>query len=175
MRLSLNRLTGALLGQFRPEVRITCSKDIWMAGVSELQQRTLCSRRESGAFLIGEAPKDGSAKVIREFVYYDDIDPHALDTGIVKFDGNKLPLLWEICRGRGYGVVADIHVHPRGFRQSKSDRADPVMPRAGHFAFILPNFAAGSVTPGGIGQYEYLGNGHWVDHSRSSTPFLQLR
>ena len=146
-----------------------------MAGVSELHRRTLGRRRESGAFLIGEAPNDDRPKVIREFVFYDDIDPHALDTGIVKFDGNKFPLIWEICRARGYGVVADIHVHPGGYGQSRSDRADPVMPRAGHFAFILPDFATRSVTPGSIGQYEYLGNGRWVDHSRSNTSFLSLR
>jgi len=146
-----------------------------MAGVSELHRRTLSSHRESGAFLIGETHNDGRPKVIREFVYYDDIDPHALDIGIVKFDGNKLPLLWEICRARGYGVVADVHVHPGGYGQSRSDQADPVMPRAGHFAFILPDFAARSVTPGGIGQYEYLGNGRWLDHSYSVTPFLSLR
>jgi len=175
MRSSLNRLTGWLLELLRPKPRITCAKAVWIAGVSELQRRTLGSRRESGAFLIGEAPKDGGPKVIREFVFYDDIDPHSLDTGIVRFDGNKLPLLWEICRARGYGVVADIHVHPGDYGQSSSDQADPVMPRAGHFAFILPDFAARSVAPGGIGQYEYLGNGRWVDHSRSSMPLLSLR
>ncbi|ODS87881.1 MAG: hypothetical protein BGO83_17845 [Devosia sp. 66-14] len=147
---------------------------IWMAGVEELSKRTLGRRRESGAFLIGEAP-EGRPKVIRAFVYYDDLDEHALDTGIVRFNGNKMSKLWDICEARGYRVVADIHVHPGSYGQSPSDKADPVMPRAGHFAFILPNFAAGTVKPGGIGQYEYRGNGLWVDHSTSTAPFLTLR
>ncbi|MES0069367.1 hypothetical protein NKJ73_26705 [Mesorhizobium sp. M0074] len=171
MRWLLNRLFGWLHG---PEPRIICDTAVWMDGAAELGRRTLGRRRESGAFLIGEASESGP-KIIRAFIYYDDIDEHALDTGIVKFNGNKLPRLWEICRARGYRVVADIHVHPYGYGQSPSDKADPVMPRAGHFAFILPDFASGSVTPGGIGQYEYRGNGAWIDHSRASAPFLILR
>lgn len=171
MRWWLNRLFGWLRG---PEPRIVCDKVVWMAGVAELARRTMDCCRESGAFLIGEAPELGP-KIIRAFIFYEDIDAHALDTGIVKFNGNKLPMLWEICRERGYRVVADIHVHPRGYSQSPSDKADPVMPRAGHFAFILPDFAMGLVIPNGIGQYEYRGNGEWVDHSRATASFLKLR
>jgi hypothetical protein len=112
--------------------------------------------------------------VVREFVFYDDIDPRSLDSGIVHFNGNRFPLLWDICRARGYGVVADIHVHPGGYGQSESDRADPVMPRAGHIAFILPNFAAGPNEPGCIGMYEFLGDGRWRDHSRAGRQFFQI-
>ncbi|WP_064813040.1 MULTISPECIES: hypothetical protein [Rhizobium] len=172
MHWFLSRLFGWLLG--RPEPRIVCESAIWAAGVRELGRRTLGRRRESGAFLIGEAP-DRGPKIIRAFVFYDDIDEHALETGIVRFNGNHLPKLWELCSEKGLRVVADIHVHPGGYGQSASDRADPVMPRAGHIAFILPDFAAGKVDPGGIGQYEYRGNGAWVDHSRASAPFLELR
>jgi hypothetical protein len=172
MRSLLSRLFGWLLGQ--PSPRIVCDRRIWMAGVAELAKRTLGRRRESGAFLIGELPEKGP-RIIRAFVFYDDIDEHSLETGIVKFNGNRMSKLWDICQAHGYRVVADVHVHPGWYGQSLSDQADPVMPRAGHLAFILPDFATGAVTPGGIGQYEYLGNGQWIDHSSSMKPFLALR
>jgi hypothetical protein len=118
----LNKLFG-WLHALKP--RITCDSAVWTAGVGELEKRTLNGRRESGAFLLGH--ENGGRRHIVEFVYYDDIDPHSLDTGIVKFAGNKLPKLWEHCRKRGCGVVADVHVHPGGYGQSASDQADPVI------------------------------------------------
>jgi hypothetical protein len=169
MRSFLSRLFGWLLGR---KPRIVCDPQIWVAGVRELRKRTLNGRRESGAFLLG--CDQGGLKRIIEFVFYDDIDPRALDTGIVKFAGNKLPMLWDHCRDRGYGVVADVHVHPAGFGQSASDRADPVMPRAGHIAMIIPDFARRQSSPGGIGLYEYLGNGAWRDHSAEGSAFFRL-
>ncbi|MGG7579591.1 hypothetical protein [Rhizobium sp. Nf11,1] len=172
MHWFLSRLFGWLHDQ--PKPRIVCDKALWMAGVAELARRTMGCQRESGAFLIGDAP-ERRPRVIRAFIYYDDIDDRALETGIVRFNGNKMPRLWEICRQRGLRVVADIHVHPGGYAQSSSDKTDPVMPRAGHYAFILPDFAIRNVTPGSIGQYEYRGNGVWIDHSQAAVPFLQLR
>jgi hypothetical protein len=160
MRWFLNRLLGWLRG-LRPQ--ITCDPAVWAAGVAELERRTLNATRESGAFLLGHDLS--GRKRILEFVFYDDIDPHALDTGIVKFAGNKLPILWEHCRRQGYGVVADVHVHPCGYGQSGSDQAYPVMPRSGHIAIILPHFARRTTSPGGIGLYQYLGNGRWLDQS----------
>ena len=169
MRSLLSRLFGWLLGR-RP--RISCDPAVWAAGVDELARRTRSSTRESGAFLLG-LDQNGHRRIL-EFVFYDDIDPHALDTGIVHFHGNRLPKLWEHCRSRGYGVIADVHVHPGGYGQSESDQADPVMPQAGHLAFIIPHFARRQTRPGGIGMYEYLGNGSWQDHSRKAASFFQL-
>jgi hypothetical protein len=123
--------------------------------------------------LLGTVQKNGT-KRIRDFIFYDDIDPHSLDSGIVHFHGACLPKLWEICREKGYGVVADVHVHPGSYGQSASDQADPVMPRAGHFAVILPDFARRGVTPGEIGQYEYMGAGQWSDHSARGSSFFRL-
>lgn len=170
MRSFLNRLTGWLLGRHEP--RITCRRTVWESGVAELGRRTNGHSRESGAFLLGR--DDGGPKRILEFVFYDDIDPHSLDTGIVHFAGNRLPILWEHCRKRGYGVIADVHVHPAGCWQSASDQADPVMPRAGHIAFIIPDFASRETRPGSIGMYEYLGDGRWKDHTKEGNGFFRL-
>ena len=48
------------------------------------------------------------------------------------------------------------------------------MPRAGHIAFILPNFARDRTQPGTIGMYEFLGDGRWADHSKRGTAFFRL-
>ena len=170
MASPLTRLLGWLLG---PPPRLRCTRGRWRAGVTELARRTLGGRRESGAYLLGvELP--GGGKRILEFVYYDDIDPQALEAGIVTIRQTALPRLWAHCRARGYGVVADIHVHPGSCQQSSSDQANPVMPRAGHLAMILPDFAQGRTEPGGIGLYEFLGAGRWADHSAAGSRFLKL-
>lgn len=166
----LNRLVGWVAG--RPQHRLACTTGIWLSGVKELRKRTLNGTRESGAFLLGR--DEGGIKQILDFVYYDDIDPNALKSGIVHFSGNKLPQLWEICRARGYGVVADVHVHPLGYQQSASDQADPVIPRQGHFAIIIPDYASRETRPGGIGIYEYRGNNLWTSHSHKGQHFFRL-
>lgn len=148
-------------GAFGPRPEVLCRNAVWKAGVAELRRRTY-GRRESGAFLLGTK---GKARRVEEFVYYDDIDPQALETGIVRIDGRRLGDLWAHCRTTGREVVADIHVHPFGFRQSESDRANPVIAEVGHLAFILPHFAAQQTMPGGIGVYEYLGSRQWRDRS----------
>jgi hypothetical protein len=141
--------------------------------VTELSRRTRNCTQESGAYLLGIELGDGSSRIL-EFVYYDDIDPRALDTGEVTIRQTALPRLWAHCRERGYGVVADVHVHPGSCRQSPSDQANPVMPRAGHIAIILPRFAAGEPEPGQIGIYEFCGAGRWLDHSSQGWGFVRL-
>lgn len=164
---------NTLSGLFARRPRILCDRHTWMSGVSELHARTLDCSRESGAFLLGTV-EAGGAKRIRNFVFYDDIDPMSLNSGIVHFHGARFSRLWEVCREKGYGVVADVHVHPGSYAQSASDQADPVIPRVGHIAFILPNFARGKMAPGSIGMYEHLGNCRWMDHSGKATRFFKL-
>ena len=105
--------------------------------------------------------------MIERFAYYDDLDPHALDTGIITFDGGAYPALWELCRQTGLKVVADVHTHPGRARQSSLDRDHPMIARAGHVGLIIPNFAQGSPSRremAEMGVYEYLGAGAWADH-----------
>jgi len=158
---------------FRRQPEISCEIFTWQQGVKELQRRTNGSRRESGAFLLGTTDSRGK-KHIRDFVFYDDVDPHALDSGIVHFQGHNFSTLWEICRSKGYGVVADVHVHPAGYQQSDSDKMDPVMPRDGHIAFILPHFAQGTNNPGDIGIFKYRGGTAWEDHSSEGEGFFKM-
>ena len=146
---------------FGPPPEILCGAGVWRAGVAQLHRRTH-GRRESGAFLLGSK---GGARRIEEFVFYDDIDPNALRSGMVIIDGRRLGALWAHCQKTGRAVVADVHVHPGGFGQSDSDRANPVMAEIGHIAIILPHFAARPTIPGRIGIYKYCGNRKWHDHS----------
>jgi proteasome lid subunit RPN8/RPN11 len=146
---------------FGPRPELLCDAAVWEAGVAELRRRA-DGRRESGAFLLGSTEK---ARRVEEFVFYDDIDPDALKTGIVEIDGRRLGNLWTHCRKAGRKVVADIHVHPGGFQQSASDQANPIMAEVGHIAIILPHFAARAIRPRGIGVHVYLGSRRWRDRS----------
>ena len=152
----------------RPE--LVCEAAIWNAGIAELRKRS-GKRRESGAFLLGSL---GGTRRIEEFVFYDDVDPGALDTGIVKIDGRRLGVLWEHCRATGRTVVADVHLHPGGFQQSASDQANPIIAEVGHMALIIPHFACREVFPGAIGVYEYLGARRWRDRSYENPSPLHI-
>jgi proteasome lid subunit RPN8/RPN11 len=74
-------------------------------------------------------------------VLYDDLDPHCLDTGIVRFDGRYYGALWETIERAKRSVVADVHVHPGEAFQSDSDRRNPMIAQVGHISLILPHFA----------------------------------
>ena len=148
-----------------PDHRLRCRPDVWQAGWKELRRRG-DGHRESGAVLLGW--KDGDRRVIEQFVYYDDLDPHALDTGIITFDGGAYPALWERCRQTGWEVVADVHTHPGLARQSSLDREHPMIARSGHVGLIIPDFAQGPPVHqemANMGIYEYLGAGEWSNHS----------
>lgn len=143
-----------------PRHELSCSWLLWRRLIAALRERGRGCRQESGAFLLGYRSA-GRARIV-DFVLYDDLDPHCLDTGIVRFDGRHFGDLWAICKARGLSVVADIHVHPGGEAQSHSDRAHPMISRAGHFALILPRFATEPLSRRDIGIYRYQGSKHWV-------------
>jgi hypothetical protein len=146
-----------------PEHRLSCPTTIWRNGLRELGRRGE-GRHESGAFLLGR--KRGARGSVEKFVFYDDLDPHCLDTGIVVFDGAGFGPLWAICRATGLRVLADAHTHGGGSpaRQSPVDRENPMVALAGHVAFIVPGFAQRPVRPAEMGVYEYLGEHRWREH-----------
>lgn len=149
-----------------PEHRLSCPEPLWYGGLAELRRRG-AGQRESGAFLIGERAFRGAVqrRRVHRFVYFDDLDPNCLDSGIVVFDGAGFGPLWRLCRETGYEVVADVHTHPGVARQSDADRRHPMIAMAGHFALIVPDFALRVPTSAELGLYEYAGAHQWRDHS----------
>jgi len=143
-----------------PQHELFCSIFVWMRLLRCLRERGRDCSRESGAFLLGT--KDNARATIVDFVLYDDLDPHALDSGIVRFDGRHFGKLWDICKARGLSVVADVHVHPGAAFQSSSDQDYPMISRSGHIALILPDFARAPVPISKVGIYRYLGAKQWA-------------
>ena len=165
MNFSIAETTHRL---FAPRHELACSWLVWKRLLAGLRRRGW-GRRESGAFLLGRRDADGRARIL-DFVLYDDLDPHCLDSGIVHFDGRYFSDLWAICDARKLTVVADVHTHPGGAGQSDSDQAHPMIAQAGHLALILPNFAREPVERPQIGIYRYRGSKQW-----DTVPSLQRR
>lgn len=152
-----------------PEHHLACPTPLWHAGLAELRRRG-GGRRESGAFLLGDVTTRGRGerRRVQRFEYYDDLDPHCLDSGIVVFDGAGFGPLWRLCRETGLQVVADVHTHPGAARQSDADRRNPMIATARHLALIVPNFALRVPMSAELGLYEYVGAHQWRDYSGSA-------
>ena len=146
-----------------PRHELSCSWFLWRRLVRMLRQGGHDGCRESGAFLLGR--RIHGRLRIEDFVLYDDLDPNCLKTGIVRFDGRYFGSLWDDCKRRELSVVADVHTHPGGSGQSDSDRAHPMISRAGHVALIVPRYAASPVRRSEIGIYRYLGGKNWASVS----------
>lgn len=144
---------------FAPRHELSMTRWTWAALVAALRNRGR-GTRESGAFLLGYA---GEPRHVADFIAYDDLDPHCLDSGIVRFDGRFYGELWRQCKERELEVVADVHTHPGGVFQSPADQRHPMIAQRGHVALILPRFAAEDITVGEIGIYRYLGDRSWFD------------
>lgn len=142
-----------------PQHKLSCSWFLWRKLCRNLRYRGKNRSQESGAFLLGQR-ENGRTRIV-DFVLYDDLDPHCLDSGIVRFNGRYFGDLWSICKDRGLTVIADIHVHPDGAGQSNSDRAHPMIAREGHLALILPNFAEPPHNAATAGIYQYQGGKDW--------------
>lgn len=134
------------------------SAPLWTDLIADLRQRG-GGRRESGAFLLGKM--DGAVRRVEAWVPYDELDPNALTSSYVRLDTSAFTRLWSKCSELGKIVVADVHTHPSGSRQSNSDRANPMVSQAGHLALIVPNFACGQVTPRDLSVNVYLGDKQW--------------
>jgi proteasome lid subunit RPN8/RPN11 len=144
------------------------SPDLWKQLLSDLRQRG-AGERESGAFMLA---KLGSPQ-ITAIIYYDDMDPSALESGIITFHAAGFVKLWDHCQRNGLSVVADVHTHPTDWTgQSESDRTHPMIAVKGHIALILPDYAAPNSRPlNGASVYEYKGGHAWKAHKTKSAPF----
>jgi proteasome lid subunit RPN8/RPN11 len=139
--------------------RLNIGLPLWGRLVGELKRRG-SGVRESGAFLLGGMD---DSSMVTHFIAYDDLDPSALDSGIVVFQGAGYVTLWNFCAQKKMRVLADVHTHEGiGTGQSETDRTNPMVELPGHIALIVPNFAGGnSSTLKGVGIYEYLGDHEW--------------
>lgn len=152
--------------------KLICGKQLWTRLLEQLRERGQ-GERESGAFLCGSM--DDGARRISSYALYDDLDPGALEQGLVRLGSGAFTKLWRICEERQCTVVADIHTHPFGARQSPSDRANPMIALRGHIAIIVPRYAAEPVRLGELGVYQYLGKHRWLRlESTSNGAPLQL-
>lgn len=131
---------------------------LWQILLRELHRRT-GEHHESGAFLLGHSDERG--RRVEKFVYYDELDPRAYETGIVILHAASFSPLWDLCRSSGLSVVADIHVHPQTAFQSLADRNNPMIAVPGHLALIVPYFARPPIALESIGFFEYRGSHCW--------------
>ena len=155
---------------YRPELVVP--ERLWERLLGELRQRG-GGVRESGAFLLGSL--DSDVRIVSTYVLYDDLDSQALSQGFVHLGSQCFTELWKICEARRCTVVADIHTHPFGARQSPSDRANPMIALRGHVAIIAPRFASAPVRVSELGVYRYLGKHRWVSiNGRLAGPALQF-
>jgi hypothetical protein len=134
------------------------ARPLWNELTSELHRRTE-ERHESGAFLLGH--RTDSTRQALKLIYYDELDPAAYDSGICILHADAFSRLWDRCSELEMTVVADAHVHPLGAGQSRSDRENPMIARAGHIAIILPRMARPPIRHWAVGVYEYLGDHRW--------------
>ena len=150
-----------------PSPNLRISWFLWLRLLMELRRRGR-GTRESGAFLLGRS----ASQKATEFVCYDDLDPHVLDSGIIVFDGAGYGPLWERCERTGMRVLADVHTHPGEWtEQSPSDQTHPMISQVGHFALIVPHYARRRLqTLFGVGVHEYLGDHQWKSWAVSPLP-----
>lgn len=136
---------------------------LWMRLIQQLRRRGY-GQRESGAFLLS---KQGARRVTK-FICYDDLDPSALDSGIIIFHGAGFVPLWDYCRREHMTAVADVHTHSDQWTgQSDTDRTHPMIGQKGHVSLIVPHYAQRNLLSfDGVGIYEYAGNHEWITRLR---------
>jgi proteasome lid subunit RPN8/RPN11 len=126
--------------------------------------------RESGAFLLGR--KTDAGRVVLRFLPYEQLQADALRGDYVALNAASFAKLWEVCRAESMTVVADVHTHPFGPGQSRSDRANPMVALKAHIALIVPRFAKGNPRPRDLGLYVYEGDHQWASYSGSDIGHL---
>lgn len=131
---------------------------VWAGLIDDLRRRG-GGIRESGAFLLGEL--NGGTRRVQTWIPYDELDASALAQGYVRLSTATFTKLWAKCSELGMVVVGDVHTHPKGPRQSMSDKANPMISQDGHIALIIPNYAQGKVMPSDVSLNVYQGSKQW--------------
>lgn len=140
------------------QLQLAIAFEIWENLIKDLKGRG-AGIRESGAFLLGSLKK----REITHYICYDELDPHALDSGIIIFDSSGFTPLWKFCKDNNLKVYADVHTHPDSWTgQSGVDKDNPMIVQAGHIALIIPHYAQTELQVlEGVSAYEYLGAKKW--------------
>lgn len=129
--------------------------------MAELRRRSE-GVREAGAFMLASRRNSDSRRV-SSIAFYDDLDPDCL-TGGINFSAVGYTTLGQVCRDRGEQVIADIHLHPRGWvEQSRTDSRNPMVAIAGHLATIAPNYGRDVTSPRQLGAHLKTAEG-WVSY-----------
>jgi proteasome lid subunit RPN8/RPN11 len=162
----ISSIKAAIRGFVAPEYCINCPSRKWRWIIGELERRGR-KQHEAGAFLLGLEQR--GKREVTDAIFYDELDPAAYSSGVCILQGDAFAKLWSICRQKQLTVVADVHTHPGAAIQSWSDKANPMVARAGHVAIIVPNFAAWPFRPDQVGIYEYRGNHEWIDRTHPKT------
>lgn len=119
------------------------------------------SLKEAGAFLLGTTV--GATRKVKSYLMYDVIAPtSSSEHDYVVLTGEEMAAAWDHCYRVGLEVVADVHTHPMGPRQSVSDRAHPMVSVAGHVALIVPWFAMREPMPADLGVHVFHGSSRWT-------------
>src|SRR6187401_756977 len=101
--------------------KLTMKLPVWKNLIKELKCRGY-GKSETGAFLLG------NEREITAFICYNDLDPHAFDSGIIIFNGDGYIPLWKHCLLYNLKVLADVHTHPSEWTgQSSSDMKHPMI------------------------------------------------
>lgn len=139
---------------------------LWAHMIFKLRQRG-AGKAESGAFLLGR--QSGTSARVTKYICYDDLDPHAYQSGGIAFHATGYAALWQFCRENKLKLLADVHTHPgKDVRQSYIDQRNPMVPILGHTAIIIPNFGRTRWwSLNALGVYEYLGDFKWHTHDVS--------
>ena len=144
-------------------VKLRMKEHLWDELIRELHFRGN-EELESGAFLLGDA----NAEEITHVLYYDDLDRNSLRPGHIILSNTAYVKLWEYCRLHEVRVLADVHTHPEAWTgQSIVDKANPMIPNAGHIALIIPCYSKRKKQKlRGVGMFEYMGSLKWKNRIR---------
>lgn len=149
--------------------RLEFAPGIWSALMEDLRRRGR-GRRESGAFLFAEV--DRGDRIVRTWLPYDVLAPESLAYDYVRLESDVFSHLWVWCEEHRVEVVADVHTHPLGPKQSVSDRAHPMVALRGHVALIVPRFAQLNPRPADCSFNVYLGDQRWASFLRKDAENL---
>lgn len=133
-------------------------RGVWQALISDLRARGE-GVHETGAFLLANA--DDDLRQVSRWISYEDLEPGSCQEDLVRLSSQAFSRLWAICQSERLIVLADIHTHPLGAGQSRSDRANPMVSMPGHVAIIVPRFALGPVSTRDVTFNVYMGGGEW--------------